>query len=100
MGSPCDALDRVLARADRQRRLHDGELLMAARTPRLVTATDEGLAEIDRWHAWFLAAHTARLQALNLSPAEQDAHLETVRGVAAAVTARMRDDYRARREVR
>ena len=56
---------------------------------------DPGLQEIADWGAWFITAHTQRLEDLNLPPAQHAHELATVTAQA-AITQRMRDDYLAR----
>ena len=66
---------------------------MSKRTPPPV---DPGVAEIEAWRAWFLAAHTARLAELHLPPDQHDREWTAVTAAAEAVTSRRTSDYLAR----
>jgi hypothetical protein len=58
---------------------------------------DAGLQEIEAWHTWFVQGHTARLKDADLSPADFTNELEKLQQLAAAIVARMKSDYLARR---
>jgi hypothetical protein len=51
---------------------------------------DAGLAEIDAWHEWFVAAHTARLRDASLTADVMERELGSVTTQTAAIAARMR----------
>ena len=60
------------------------------------TPNDPGLAEIDAWGRWFLAAHTQMLRDKHLAADVFERELADVTTLADAITARMRSDYQAR----
>ena len=66
--------------------------------PRQTQSLDPALAQIDKWHQWFVSAHTARIEALNLPPDQHDRELADALRVASAVAERMKSDYRTRRQ--
>lgn len=86
----------VMPPRDIRRRLRLKPAKDAARQ-QLTAADDQGLQEIADWGAWFINAHTALLAELNLPPEQHDRELSAVTELAAAITARMRDDYLVRR---
>jgi hypothetical protein len=64
--------------------------------PRTAKRIDEGLQQIEDWHAWFLSAHRQRIADLNLPPADRDRQLVDCIGIGNAVAERMKSDYLAR----
>ena len=64
--------------------------------PRPSAPIDPALAQIDKWHQWFVSAHTARIEALNLPPDQHDRELADVLRTASAVAERMKSDYLGR----
>ena len=59
----------------------------------------EAMAEIDRWGAWFVQAHTLRLSRHECGDAGTPlaaAELAPITAQAAAIVARLKDDYFAR----
>lgn len=59
---------------------------------------DTGLQQIAEWQSWFLSAHAQRLADMAMTPAQRADDLMTVTAQAAAIAARMKDDYLSRRQ--
>ena len=67
-----------------------------ARQQPTAAADDQSLAEIAAWGRWFVSAHAQLLEELHLTPEQHFRELAAVTELAAAITQRMRDDYRRR----
>ena len=61
---------------------------------------DPNQQEIDAWHDWFVEAHTARLRHTGLDTDSAARELAVIVSQAAAIHAKMREEYHARSEQR